>query len=137
MASQYNLVEYDSDGEGPTSRNPLVSASSFITELLFETGTPYGIMSTFTMKALGKMWDSWSIMEAELRNTKKVVVLIDQGHDDCKDAIPAEVGLIEKGKYTMKNVQATKSCSVVSLSKKGPGRDDVPFTHPRTRDQVV
>lgn len=87
MASQYSLLEYDSDEE--QERYPsiplsnLSSAAFFITGLLERAGIPYGLMGGLAVRFMGgsratrdvdiafqaprKMRDLWRIVEPEPR----------------------------------------------------------------------
>lgn len=85
MASQYNLLEYDSDEEKykypDVPIGNLVSAAFLVANLLERNGIPYGLMGGFAVRILGgdrdtrdvdiafqaKMKDLWRIVEAEPR----------------------------------------------------------------------
>ncbi|RAK94919.1 uncharacterized protein BO80DRAFT_370061 [Aspergillus ibericus CBS 121593] len=127
MASTYDLVNYDSDEERekypdiPPSN--LASAAFFMAGLLDRAGIPYGLMGGLAVaymgstratrdvdmafQAPGKMREMWRLVEAEprliipntrlLSNIMKVFVRTGPGYDNCQQAIPIEVDLIESG----------------------------------------
>ncbi|PGH28957.1 hypothetical protein GX50_08303 [[Emmonsia] crescens] len=125
MASQYSLLDYDSDED--REQNPeipvshLASAAFFIADLLDRHGITYALMGGFAVKLMGgtrntrdvdiafqapgKMRDLCRVVEVEPRlvipNTKllgnmmKIFVLTGPRYDNCPTALRVEVGLIE------------------------------------------
>ncbi|GKZ35377.1 hypothetical protein AbraIFM66950_006005 [Aspergillus brasiliensis] len=127
MASTYDLVNYDSDEEREKNPivpfANLASAAFFMAGLLHAAGIPYGLMGGLAVaflgsnratrdvdmafQAPGKMRDIWRVVEAQPRlivpntrlvsNILKVFVRTGPDYDDCVNALPVEVDLIESG----------------------------------------
>jgi hypothetical protein len=63
MASRYNIIDYESDDEqdgdilGPSNDN-LISAASFVTQLLNKEGINYALMGAFALKCFGSNRDT-------------------------------------------------------------------------------
>ncbi|KAM3088491.1 hypothetical protein ACMFMG_000130 [Clarireedia jacksonii] len=126
MASRYNVIDYESDDEqdgsisGPSNDN-LVSAASFVTQLLTKQGINYALMGAFALKCFGSNRDTnnvdiavdtsmkrlWQIIEPEDRlvipqsrlvaDVMKIFVKTGPGYDHCRDAKLIEVEMISPG----------------------------------------
>ncbi|PQE22695.1 hypothetical protein CJF31_00001630 [Rutstroemia sp. NJR-2017a BVV2] len=123
MASRYNIIDYESDDEqdddirGPSNEN-LVSAASFVTQLLNKEGINYALMGAFALKCFGSNRDTnnvdiavdtsmkrlWQIIEPEDRlvipqsrlvaDVMKIFVKTGPGYDHCRDTKLIEVEMI-------------------------------------------
>ncbi|PQE20285.1 hypothetical protein CJF30_00001585 [Rutstroemia sp. NJR-2017a BBW] len=126
MASRYNIIDYESDDEqdddsrGPSNEN-LVSAASFVTQLLNKEGINYALMGAFALQCFGSnrntnnvdiavdtsMKRLWQIIEPEDRlvipqsrlvaDVMKIFVRTGPGYDHCKDTKLIEVEMISPG----------------------------------------
>ncbi|PQE29915.1 hypothetical protein CJF32_00000575 [Rutstroemia sp. NJR-2017a WRK4] len=126
MASRYNIIDYESDDEqdddsrGPSNEN-LVSAASFVTQLLNKEGINYALMGAFALQCFGSnrntnnvdiavdtsMKRLWQIIEPEDRlvipqsrlvaDVMKIFVRTGPGYDHCRDTKLIEVEMISPG----------------------------------------
>ncbi|KAL4933146.1 uncharacterized protein BDV17DRAFT_148398 [Aspergillus undulatus] len=123
MASYYNLIEYDSDSEGPiiVSMSNLTAAAIFMTGVLQRASIPYGLMGGLAVRYIGGkshtkdvdmafqagMRRLWEVVEVEPRltipntrlisNIMKDFVRTGPGYDSCVQNMEVEVDLIESG----------------------------------------